>query len=248
MIKILDITVPRSWQELTPKQAKWLHNFLAIRSGMSTSALRVFALLKFGGLKSEPLMGPEGSFTFTKKGTLGIGCITFEELASAAREMEWILWPPLSPWRPERIASSRPVQPDLSDLTFEEYLCAENYYQGYLATQDDDLLRGLADVLVRRGWFRWYSDGDLIAVLYWYMSVKEMFARRWRYLFGKASADPMAVTPSQQEIMDAQIRALTKGDITKEKEIMSLPCHRALTELNAQAKEAADLDQQLKKN
>ena len=33
------------------------------------------------------------------------------------------------------------------------------------------------------------------------------------------------------------IRALTKGDITKEPEILALDTHRALTELDAQAKE-----------
>jgi uncharacterized protein YbjQ (UPF0145 family) len=40
-----------------------------------------------------------------------------------------------------------------------------------------------------------------------------------------------------QEAMNAQIRALTKGDITKEKEILALDTWRALTELDAQARE-----------
>ena len=44
-----------------------------------------------------------------------------------------------------------------------------------------------------------------------------------------------------QEAMDAQIRALTKGDITKESEILALDTWRALTELNAQAKEYQEL-------
>ena len=50
-----------------------------------------------------------------------------------------------------------------------------------------------------------------------------------------------------QEAMDAQIRALTKGDITKEKEILALDTWRALTELNAQAREYKQLQAQLKK-
>jgi hypothetical protein len=45
-----------------------------------------------------------------------------------------------------------------------------------------------------------------------------------------------------QESMDAQIRALTKGDITKEQEILALDTWRALTELNAQAKEYKELN------
>lgn len=44
------------------------------------------------------------------------------------------------------------------------------------------------------------------------------------------------------EAMNAQIRALTKGDITKEKEVLAMDCWRALTELNAQAKEYEELN------
>ncbi len=46
--------------------------------------------------------------------------------------------------------------------------------------------------------------------------------------------------------MNAQIRALTKGDITKEKDILALDTWRALTELNAQAREYKDLIAQTK--
>lgn len=45
--------------------------------------------------------------------------------------------------------------------------------------------------------------------------------------------------------MNAQIRALTKGDVTKELEILALDTWRALTELNAQAKEYQQLNAQL---
>ena len=47
--------------------------------------------------------------------------------------------------------------------------------------------------------------------------------------------------------MDAQIRALTKGDVTKEGEILQLDTWRALTELNAQAKEYKQLQASMKK-
>ena len=41
--------------------------------------------------------------------------------------------------------------------------------------------------------------------------------------------------------IDTQIRALTKGDITKESEILALNALRALTELDAQAREYDEL-------
>ena len=53
-------------------------------------------------------------------------------------------------------------------------------------------------------------------------------------------------TKSQYEILyeavNSQIRALTKGDVTKEKEVLAIDTWRALTELNALAKEYDDFN------
>ena len=40
-----------------------------------------------------------------------------------------------------------------------------------------------------------------------------------------------------KDAVNAQIRALTKGDVTKEKEVLAIDTWRALTELDALAKE-----------
>ena len=49
-----------------------------------------------------------------------------------------------------------------------------------------------------------------------------------------------------QDAMNAQIRALTKGDVTKEKEILAMDCWRALTELDAQAREYEEIQRTTK--
>ena len=48
--------------------------------------------------------------------------------------------------------------------------------------------------------------------------------------------------------MNAQIRALTGGDITKEETIRKANVWRALTELDAKAREAEELNKKLKKS
>ena len=48
--------------------------------------------------------------------------------------------------------------------------------------------------------------------------------------------------------MNAQIRALTGGDITKEEIIRKANVWRALTELDAKAREAEELNKKLKKS
>jgi hypothetical protein len=42
--------------------------------------------------------------------------------------------------------------------------------------------------------------------------------------------------------VNAQIRALTKGDVTKEKEVLALDTWRALTELDALAREYQEIN------
>lgn len=48
--------------------------------------------------------------------------------------------------------------------------------------------------------------------------------------------------------MNAQIRALTGGDITKEEIIRKADVWRALTELDAKAREAEELNKRLKRS
>ena len=50
-----------------------------------------------------------------------------------------------------------------------------------------------------------------------------------------------------REATNAQIRALTGGDITKENQIMNMDTHRALTELDAKAREAEEYRKMAKK-
>ena len=49
------------------------------------------------------------------------------------------------------------------------------------------------------------------------------------------------------EVVDAEIRALTGGDITKEAQVLQSDCWRALTELDAKAREAREMKELLNK-
>ena len=63
-------------------------------------------------------------------------------------------------------------------------------------------------------------------------------------------ADFLGYVPPIGEVlrtaMNAQIRALTGGDITKEEAVLSMDTWRALTELDAKAKEVEDIKRQTK--
>ena len=84
---------------------------------------------------------------------------------------------------------------------------------------------------------------EVMGAFLWFMWVKQNFSASFPHLFKPASGDG---DYDMTEAMNAQIRALTGGDITKEGQIKDSDVWRALTELDAKAREADELDKRLK--
>lgn len=92
-----------------------------------------------------------------------------------------------------------------------------------------------------------FQPWQRIAIFYWFAALKDTFSRKFPDFFqpiGAATGGNLlgSSAPSVEDAMNAQIRALTKGDVTKEKEVLAFDTHRALTELNAQAREYKELN------
>ena len=146
-----------------------------------------------------------------------------------------------------RIGKFTALPSDLQSVPFEKFIYCDNLYQGYLHTKNDSLIDEMAKVL--------YNDCnsellplERISIFYWFASLKQYFAKTFHHFFqqtdstdGNSLGSVKSIGEQVTEAMNAQIRALTKGDITKEKEVLAMDCWRALTELNAQAKEYQEL-------
>lgn len=153
-------------------------------------------------------------------------------------DMPFCLW---------RIGRFRSVDARLHDVPFKEYVSIENYYQGFLRTRDNALLRSMAILLYvdRKGRHpRWFnpSEEELLSVFLWIASVKNHFTKCFPYLF-RPPEQLEGEAFNMLELVNAEIRALTGGDITKEREVLQMDCWRALTELNEKAREAQELQQ-----
>ena len=135
---------------------------------------------------------------------------------------------------------------DFQEVPFETFIICDNLYQGYLSAKEDKLLDDLAKLLYRSPKVN-PTAAERIGVFYWFASLKAMFVRQFKHFFkpisnaGDADGNMFEQTKSQYEILyeavNSQIRALTKGDVTKEKEVLAIDTWRALTELDALAKE-----------
>lgn len=171
------------------------------------------------------------------------------DLVRAAEALDWMNEPPRTPVRPARIGNFAALDAHLFDevLTFGEYLICENLFQGWIATQNAEAVDGMAMLLYRddegapaEG--RTWTPGNRFAVLIWWTALKNELAERYDDLFKRVGTedDDRPMAEKLRESVDAQIRALTGGDVTKERAVLDTDVHRALTELNAKAREARE--------
>lgn len=131
---------------------------------------------------------------------------------------------------------------DLHGCPFGTYLALENYYQGYLLSQNVEALEAMGRLLYPH--CRRLLGHERYWVLLWMVGLKAEYGRRFPSLF-RAGAEGGEV-PSMLEVMNAEIRALTGGDITKQGAVLQADTLDALTELDAKAREAREMEERMK--
>lgn len=232
----IDLTVPRGWHELSDKQLRYVFGLIA--SEFDSDTIKTLCLCEWSGLKVLHRYGDNDYLCRINRQEFVMSPIQIAELLPA---LDWLDDIPTLPVCISQMGRHRSFSPDFADVAFEKFIVCDNLYQGYLATKSDDLLDSLASVLYGSAKIK-LPPAERLSIFYWFASVKDFFARRFKHFF-QPPAENLLGSPSLpsgsqiQQSVDAMIRALTKGDITKEAEILSLDTHRALTELDAQARE-----------
>ena len=237
-IQRINLIVPRSWEELSQEQLKYYYFVLTMCR--SAAEVKTYCLCRWSGLEVLYPYG-EGFMCRHEQREFVLQPL---QVAAAIQSLDWTDTLPTFPVRLERIGKYQALPADFQEVPFETFIICDNLYQGYLSAKDDQLLDDLARVLYQSAKVR-PDAAERIGVFYWFASLKEMFARQFKHFFQPLSAhddgNMFNQGKSQYEIIyhavNAQIRALTKGDVTKEKEVLAIDTWRALTELDALAKE-----------
>lgn len=239
----IDLAVPMGWHELSDAQLRYAFELIA--RNYTSDEIKTLYLCRWAPLSVRHRHNTDFICRLGKR-TFRLSALQIAECLSA---LDWLDSIPPQPVCISRIRRYRPFAPDFSEVAFEKFIICDNLYQGYLATRRDDLLDQLASILYLHKPSTLNSKLRLTAaertsVFYWFASVKDLFARLYPDFFQTASQPDNLLGGSRlpsgtqiQQAVNAMIRALTKGDITKEREILALDTHRALTELDAQAKE-----------
>lgn len=250
--------LPRSWGELTEAQFRaYCRVMTSDIPAHSAPTILFFTLAKCEAhtrtkVGTQPKVGTqheddENLVICRQRKRLYL--VRASDIGIAAAGLDWLRTPPC-PIPPNMAAHMRAIhgsarRPQLQDMSFGEFLAADSSYAGHLATGSaetaDRLVASLWPGLKKRRRRTWHR----VAALTWFAAVKESLARQYSHLFGPAPGDSDNIFRPRPDDMrravNAQIRALTKGDITAEERVLAAPLHRALAELDELAREYDEL-------
>lgn len=251
----IDLTAPQNYAEMTEKQVRYVAH-LQVNGRNTEKSIWTKCLVKFTGLKA--IGGTGESYYFIKKNLKGFFSMSIDDIYDFSERMSFLTrkYEGIRPMA--KIGKYRPCDELLRDISFLQYLDAENYYQAYIFTKDEEHLHMLMATLFRIPGKEYNNDltkraikrmskcseVEKLIVVMWMVGIKEYFSNKFRYLFNRVEIqeDEPAIAPDMLEIIRNQVRMLTEGDITKENQVLSAQAWSALGEMNDKCREAKEME------
>lgn len=255
---------PSSWAELSEEQLRYVLSVMSIHH--DHIVIKCYLLARFCGLtvhkytrtgwKCSVKCDESGENGDTKIGKVRerVLYISAAEILSLLKNFDFI--DKFTDFRPLQRASDvllTAVDSMLHDVSFYDYLNIEKNYQLFMLNQEDKFLSKMAHLMYRT------ADGsadetahfepyELLGVFMWFSSVKEYFAANFTHFFKPAREGGELRRVDILPAMQAQIRALTDGDVTKQQAVYNTDCWAALTELDNKAREAEEFKERNRQN
>lgn len=230
----IDISLPRSWRDMDQNKLKYFFSLVAM--GFSQDQIKTYCLFRWGGLEVVQQIGNSYMLKKNHREFLASPML----IASCVDCLSFLDDMPTYPTNLRRIGKYECLPFNFSEVPFKKFIICDNLYQGYLATKKDECLEEMGKVLYNSPRVP-IGNPERVSVLYWWASLKNYFSHEFKYFFSGTSSG--SVTGEQvKSAMNAQIRALTGGDITKEKAVLAMDTWRALTELDAKARDYEELE------
>ena len=242
----MSFTVPTSWQQLTQEQLRYVIKLLWLYGEAPDWQERVktAAFLRFCNI--EVASRTDQGWLCRESKTAKTFLLDPELLPSLLQHLDWLCHTDQMTERIEEVDGYKAVDFELRELMFGDYLMAENFYQAFLLSKESESLALLARILygVPDGSETTaFTDEILTGAFLWFGSAKQLLGQWFPNFLKPAGEEGTTVTQeSQYESTQAQIRLLTKGDVTKQKYILEeTDTWTALAELDALAKEAEEI-------
>lgn len=236
------------WSELTQEELRYVLNLIGMGC-FSSEEIRTMLLMKLCRVRVLKYNKDGWVCAFlvkTKDGKTKAhkGKIELWQVDSMIQQLEFVNSYEQFDVRLESVGEFAAVDPMLHRVRFGDYLNMEKYYQGYMKTTERKYVEGLCRLLYN-GCTEKLGDAELACAAMWFSYVKLQFSKIFKNFF---RAVPNGKPVDWLDAMNAQLRALTDGDVTKEQQVLDIDTWRALTELDAKAREAEELKKMYDKN
>lgn len=218
------LTMPTSWAELSDDELTYLYKIL---SCYTTEESQILLFLR--------LCQKQCSMKDIER-------VSIPQFAAATDVMRWMEDISPEPVRVSTVRGRTALDPKLHNVTFGTYISIENLYQGYLMSEDPKALDELFELLYPSPEHedQPLEDWERNNLLHWMASLKKHYSEQFSEFFRPSSSSEDI---DMLSVVNSEIRALTGGDITKEEQILQSDAWRALTELDAKAREARQLSE-----
>ena len=243
----IDVSLPSSWKDLSQDQLRFFFKMLNVEQSMEAVMTRCF--LKWSGVRLVGRQSDTDIFLL-RKGKVFFS-LSSSDLWQWMQPLAFLQEVPDVPATLKKYGRHKSIDHLFRGVRFGTYLSCVSIWSSQMQSQelDIDKIRNLVELLYGFRPKRVLPE-FVGCVIYWLTSLQEFFSRRFRDLFAPVSSDgqgSLGSSSSFQESSNAMIRALTKGDLLREKDVLDIDVWRALTELNAQAKETRNINESIKK-
>ena len=240
------LSLPTDWQSLSDSQLQYF--FTQFSHDFPMEEILTLCLFKWTDLRVLCKTHNGCYLVKRRRKQEQEATLTIRQVQAATASLGYLRkFAPL-PVRISKIGRAAAIVADFKGVPFSTFISADNYYQGFLHTKNDALLKDLAKLLYPKVKSRHLTPPLLLNAFYWFSSLKQYFSRLFPHFLTPCAPTPTNLLGDTQSIadkvrnaMNAQIRALTGGDITKEQAVLAMDTWRALTELDAKAKEAEEI-------
>ena len=246
MEAFFDLSLPKSWADLSDPQLLFFFRQLATDKPMAE--IQTLCLCQWANILVRCRLNNNCYLVQHAKQQ---AVISLHQFVCAITALDYLKSFPPYPIRIRTIGKSAAIATDFQGVPFSTFISTDNYYQGFLHTHDTELLRDAATLLYPRIKRKHLTTAHCLSIFYWLASLKQYLARLFPHFLTPCAPTPTNLLGDTQSIadkvrsaMNAQIRALTGGDITKEQAVLAMDTWRALTELDAKAKEAEEIRRQ----
>ncbi len=240
----LNFKFPKRWADLTQKQLKAVFIFLSVyKDNPYVALLRV--TLYFANMVIVKADNGHARCRIVSDNGIIDCTLSAEDITALTEALSWIRLPGAVPVLLDEVGKGAAIDKLLRGIPFSAYIQLDNLFQGYLMSHNTDAVASMADIIYPDRKRVQLKGFEVYAITLWYTQLKEMFVAEFPNFFRRTGN---LTSQSVLNAMNAQIRALTGGDVTKEQDVLAIDTWRALTELDAKAQEAEEFKKSIKNN